>query len=293
MRVLFLGHTDTANLSNGAARAINAVVPGCARVASLFPHPYGYEEDCVGAAAAMALDVSSLEWVVTIGDGDYQAFDSLVGMLGISNVRLATQHAGSAYRNHWERYEAQDARFELRFVGSDSFYRMKGDPRARVLLPSNDDIEPGDSELVVSHSPSKRDKKGTDAILAALRGTDLDLIEGVSHAECLRRRAGSQIFIDQLVPSIGGFGKSSVEAMAQGCAVLSDMRHICDEVFVHYERPPILDVRSPEEMAHVVRMLLERPSYLSQTRRASLDWSVRVSSPKAVGAYWLRALGLA
>jgi nucleoside-diphosphate-sugar epimerase len=44
--------------------------------------------------------------------------------------------------------------------------------------------------------PTDRIKKGTDLILAALQGLDiyLDVIEGVSFAECLRRRAPSHVF---------------------------------------------------------------------------------------------------
>jgi len=126
-----------------------------------------------------------------------------------------------------------------------------------------------------------------------LRGLlEVDLIEGVSHAECLRRRARAHVFVDQLAPTIGGWGQSGIEAMAQGCAVLCDYHRVDSAVYATYPRPPILQVDDGDQLASAIRRLVSDREFLQASRLASVDWSRSNSSRDAVGRYWCRALGL-
>ena len=130
-------------------------------------------------------------------------------------------------------------------------------------------------------------------ILDALRGLDgieFELIERVSFKECAERRARCHLFVDQINPSIGGFGASTVEALSAGCAVLVDIRHIDPAVWAFYPRPPVLEVRSAPELRARVQFLVRDRHTVEDFRAQSHAWASTVASPAAVGAYWLKHL---
>ena len=84
--------------------------------------------------------------------------------------------------------------------------------------------QPGTRVRIV-HAPSRREGKGTQAVLdavEALQGEgvpiDLDLIEGVPHAEARQRYAAADVVIDQV--RLGWYGLTSIEAMALGKPVV-------------------------------------------------------------------------
>jgi hypothetical protein len=88
---------------------------------------------------------------------------------------------------------------------------------------------PGGEETVVVHAPTNREAKGTAHVIAAVEGlraegvsVRLELVEGVSREEVMRRLAASHIVIDQL--HIGWYGGLAVEAMATGRPVLCFIR---------------------------------------------------------------------
>jgi glycosyltransferase involved in cell wall biosynthesis len=79
-------------------------------------------------------------------------------------------------------------------------------------------------EFVVSHAPTKRGQKGTAEIEAALKGIEgvtLDIIEGVSNEACLKRKAKSSVYVDQVGGAAIGYGTNSLEAWALGMPVIS------------------------------------------------------------------------
>jgi hypothetical protein len=84
---------------------------------------------------------------------------------------------------------------------------------------------PTDGKLRIGHGPTVRAAKGTDAILAALDrvsqripSIEVELIEGVTWHESLRRKAQCDIWIDQITL---GYGGSAIEAMALGVPTIS------------------------------------------------------------------------
>lgn len=77
----------------------------------------------------------------------------------------------------------------------------------------------------VAHAPTSRKIKSTAAFLAAVEKLrsegieiDLDLIEGVSWAECLARKASADIYFDQ---TILGYGNNAIEAWGMGIPVIA------------------------------------------------------------------------
>jgi glycosyltransferase involved in cell wall biosynthesis len=93
------------------------------------------------------------------------------------------------------------------------------DLREYTLVPPTESARP-----VVVHAPSSRRRKGTEHVVAACEGLDveLDIVEGLRHDEARRRYERADIVVDQL--NAGWYGIFALEAMALGKPVLSHLR---------------------------------------------------------------------
>jgi hypothetical protein len=91
---------------------------------------------------------------------------------------------------------------------------------------------------VLSHSPSNPQRKGTRELVRAIAGlTDLqlefDLVQGVSHSECLQRKRQANLFFDQagresrralgVDTVVGWYGNSALEAAAHGIPTVAHL----------------------------------------------------------------------
>lgn len=318
-RILFCGASDWGNLCNRISRGINAYVgQTISRVWTLDRNPFQFKEDFVGPptdaegdlpAGLIAFARWGLDWIVSIGDGHYdilnQQFDELA-KIGCKAGALAVTHAGSAFRAEPARlHEADwDLGAKVRFVGYDSIRLVPTDPMHEIATyPYWSSCETfsliGETapELIrVSHSPTSRDKKGTEIILdvfnrlAKDKLITYDLIEGVSYPEAVARRARSQIFVDQLKPEIGGFGCAAIEAMGAGCLVISDVRNVKEsegDVI-----PPIQHVGDGLELEAALRAFCDvgNRMRLLQMRTATQLWALEHAAPSAVGQRFLAVL---
>jgi hypothetical protein len=93
---------------------------------------------------------------------------------------------------------------------------------------------------VLAHSPSIPARKGTAALIEAVRGLDLtlDIIEGVPHEESLRRKASANLFFDQAGREdvaklgtdrvIGNYANSALEAAVRGIPTIA---HLSEDFF--------------------------------------------------------------
>jgi glycosyltransferase involved in cell wall biosynthesis len=117
---------------------------------------------------------------------------------------------------------------DARIVGS--YDALRWVPDAHVVPPGLDlsEYKPVPSEdsrrAVVLHAPSSRRRKGTEHVLAACEGLDveLDIVEGLRHDEARRHYERADIVVDQL--NAGWYGIFALEAMALGKPVLSYLR---------------------------------------------------------------------
>jgi len=111
---------------------------------------------------------------------------------------------------------------------------------------------------LVTHSPSSKDKKGTEQFLEAVNllkkfnfNIETDIITNTSFEECLRRKGESSLFFDQAGRSktsndqnsetIGWYGNSAIEAMAFGIPVIA---HLSKKAFEGAKRAGNLAVLS-------------------------------------------------
>lgn len=105
------------------------------------------------------------------------------------------------------------------------------------------DPQPDDGVLRIAHAPTNRPIKSTTALVEAVLRLqrlgvrlELDIIEGVSNAECLRRKGKADVFVDQLIL---GYGNNAVEAWAMGLPVIAGVQPERAE--------PVIRQRIPEE----------------------------------------------
>ena len=100
-------------------------------------------------------------------------------------------------------------------------------PEAEVVPPGIDLREyapappSGRERPVVLHAPSSRRRKGTEHVVAACEQlpVELEIVEGLPHAEARRRYERADIVVDQL--NAGWYGLFAIEAMALGKPVVS------------------------------------------------------------------------
>ena len=103
-------------------------------------------------------------------------------------------------------------------------------PGATVIPPGIDlaAITPappgGRTRPIVVHAPSSRRRKGTEHVVAACEGLDVELriVEGVRHDEAVAHYREADIVVDQL--NAGWYGLLAIECLALGKPVLTFLR---------------------------------------------------------------------
>jgi len=125
------------------------------------------------------------------------------------------------------------------------------DVRSVAPTPPSDRVRP-----LVLHAPSHRGRKGTEHVIAACAGleVDLELVEGLHHDEAFERYRAADIVVDQL--NAGWYGLFAIECMALGKPVVT---------FLHDEA-----VRRTEEAFDVRVQLVRATAETLRDRLAAL-----------------------
>jgi glycosyltransferase involved in cell wall biosynthesis len=146
-------------------------------------------------------------------------------VLRASRKKSVFHFLGSDIRGKSDRELAYRRQADACIVGSYDAIRWV--PEAEVVPPGIDlrGIEPAAPQTrkqpVVLHAPSSRRRKGTEHVIAACEGLDVDLVilEGLHHDEAFKRYAEADIVVDQL--NAGWYGILAIEAMALAKPVLT------------------------------------------------------------------------
>jgi glycosyltransferase involved in cell wall biosynthesis len=151
--------------------------------------------------------------------------------------------------------------------------RLRPVPRSRTDRPP-----------VVLHAPSRRATKGTDLVLAgldALRAEgvefEVDLVEGVRHAEAMERMSRADIVVEKLLG--GDAGVTSLEAMAQGKVAIARIR---DEVRRQHPDLPVVSA-DPSTFTSVLRDLVADPVRCAELGAAGRHYVEREHAPTVTG----------
>jgi len=152
---------------------------------------------------------------------------------------------------------------------------------------------------VVGHSPTRVERKGTDEFLEAgsTLPCEIELIQGVSHAECLERKRRCSLFFDQAgreEPRFGGqpvgwYANSALEAAVLGIPTIA---HLSDDAFAGARRggkdirgdcPIINTALGVEGIRATIRRWLDMPADARERQsRETRAWVERVHSYRAV-----------
>jgi hypothetical protein len=149
--------------------------------------------------------------------------DEAASMLPEIKKPVVTTYHGSWYRSYRERVNTRDrARGYIQTCLTIDL-SVHGPMWIGRAMPDLSHLKRETEQFVVVHSPTQRHRKGTKTVIQALKGLDvkLELIEKVTNAQCLKRKAKGDVLIDQIGPKALGYGTNALEAWALGMPVVS------------------------------------------------------------------------
>jgi glycosyltransferase involved in cell wall biosynthesis len=147
---------------------------------------------------------------------------------------MLLHHHGSLFRNN-TRTMLQTAKARRMTQAVSTIDLTRADPEVLHWLPTAYDIRElqrvaklsrrkPDGRVRIVHAPTNRALKHTNLLIAVVNElqaeglpVDLELVEGVTNAECLRAKAQADIVFDQLM---FGYGCNAVEAWGMGVPVI-------------------------------------------------------------------------
>ena len=146
-------------------------------------------------------------------------------LLRVAGKKSVMHYLGSDIRGKTPEQLAYGRKAGAQIVGSYDAIRWV--PEAEVIPPGIDVSQitpapPSDrARPVILHAPSSRRRKGTEHVAAAVEGLDADLeiVEGLHHAEAFERFRNADIVVDQL--NAGWYGLFAIECMALGKPVVT------------------------------------------------------------------------
>lgn len=300
MKVLVLSSsTDIAGVGIALKRAFDhCSTDWTARMVRRRPGPFGYPADIewpkgdrkTGRLVEALFDEADVIHVLQN--------PSVVSGFNHRSKAIVVQHLGSYFRDNPEAVSAACAGYGA--------VEVSGGPDIMPLLPADAEFLPIAADLDafatirqrvyrpservrVAHAPTNRAAKSTEAIIAACDGlpVDLDIIEGVSWAECVERKAQTDIFIDELTR---GYGMNAIEAWGMGIPVISgiasrDVREIMVGIFGAL---PFLEA-TEDSLPRVIRTLAGDPDLREAISRRGAAHAQRFHSEASVVE---RAIGI-
>jgi len=139
--------------------------------------------------------------------------------------------------------------------------------------------------LRVSHAPTNRFYKGSNNIISICKqlqaegDIEFDLIEGVSHAIALERKAQSDIFIDQVGNKGGwGYGMNSVESLSMGICTFTEMNNVYDSFVPDH---PFVHV-TKDTLDYKLRSIINKREEILEYSKKGKLWVDKTHSVKTV-----------
>jgi len=252
-RVLFVTDRDYSGSFMKWAKALNQHSEYAVRMISLRDHSYGYETDI-----CLQKHLSSKKTVLSVLDryaseASIIHFKDEIGIFLDKNFlsdffmkRRNIPQIYTLYGGYARKYEQH--RSYRNFVNSfDLSVCMTPDLgfewiERLIWVPHSVSWEPSFNWSYGrkwAHSPSTAARKGTELFIDAYRDLEvklklqLDIIEGVSHEECLKRKSLANWFFDQagreiannlgINTEIGWYGNSAIEATTLGIPTLANL----------------------------------------------------------------------
>ena len=246
-RVLMYARIDSAGSLFRWAEAVNRHSRYAARVACFQLSPFKYPTDLVfpdprvGRSGFAELVAEAN--IVHVKDERYFPYGNGPGgqaVLATEKPVVFTQYGGWARRGSSDRDYRRAVGGTAARVATTPDLCFKWFDGRWIPLPIDTDRFSYDwnDGRVVGHSPSRPERKGTAEFMEAVSTLpcEIDLIQGVSHSECVERKARCSLFFDQAgweLPRYGGrpvgiYGNSALEAAVRGIPTIA---HLSEELF--------------------------------------------------------------
>jgi glycosyltransferase involved in cell wall biosynthesis len=142
--------------------------------------------------------------------------------------------------------------------------------------------------LVIGHACRGREArhfKGTERIVQVVRELErtyavrLDLVEGLPHDECLRRKANWDIAVDQIADVGGwGYGVNSLETLSLGIPTCTRMNDRCAAFFADH---PFVNVDGENLKSELIK-LVANPDYRRRKGLEGREWVMKRHSLESV-----------
>jgi len=302
MRILMIGINDPAGTAALFRRALETHTEHACRVVTLETrYTHAWEKDLhvpdLDAAGLEELEVllrtsDVLHFHMTADEnlrlGPFLPADFLAGKALVHH-----HHGHPDFRGNPEKYQEKYRRLGRKNLLVSTPDLLRKLPEARwqpnLVAVNEPRYTPGprddafwEGPLRLTHSPTRRDLKNTDELLAIAQrlgpALALDLIDDVAHAECLRRKSAAHACFDHMQ---GYYGMSSLEALSLGLATIAGLDDWCAEQvreFAGTADLPWIPARTGQELERVLRALAADPALRRQAgetgRRFMLDrWS--------------------
>ena len=156
-----------------------------------------------------------------------------------------------------------------------------------------DGLKNSNKKIHIAHAPSRRSLKGTQIVLEAVealiaRGVEveLDVIEGVTNIEALKRIAQADLVIDQM--RIGWYGVLAVEAMALGKPTVAYIRN---DLIGKLENDCPIIISNPKTLMHDLSNLLKDGKRLEAIGKQSRKFAKAYHSSEVVAKKALEIYG--
>lgn len=287
--------TDYAGVGIGLKRAFDSMSTSWrARHVRRQAGPYGYPADIEWVKGDRPVDRQVHELFATADVVHVMDYPPVLERFTIGRQALVVQHLGTRYRNDPAGISAICQQFGAVEI-TDSFDLMvfpyvrwvpvavdtKGlfNERLRLYRPSAEVVR-------IAHAPTDRATSDTDLVLATverLKGEfdiEFDLIDHVTNAECISRKARADIYVDRFGV---GFGVNSIECWAMGIPVVSGMSDEAAKAraVAEFGRLPWLDA-TPGTLYQRLRRLVADINLRREYSRMGLDHAERYHSHRAV-----------
>ena len=310
-RIAIVGCVDYAMCGMRISNAINSVIKDSAiSIATIgrrqkYPGQRIEKSSKLVSATAKFLEGSTNPWVILMegdegrGKRNKLIYNELRNTLG--DFRFGRLYVGSGFRSKSEKFlnMHRDQNTELCIVSPDSMHLIDDSARFYPYLHTVAGLglkRPSKTTLPIKicHSPSNVISKGTDTIEKIIMlqkryfSLNFKIIHGVPYSECLKQREGNHIFVGQLNKKVGGFGYSSVEAMAQGMVSMATRNNTPDKIWedAGLKPPPVIDFSESS-----LKELLSNIDKIQELREKSYDYvNYGQMSQSAAGSYYLSIL---
>lgn len=180
----------------------------------------------------------------------------------------------------------------------------KGSKWGPIVKPINDppylpeSSKTFDGELIIGQSPSKTQMKNTKELVDVVEGLKtagypikLDILSGISHEECLKRRRHHHISFDNLTQ--GHPGSSGWESLSLGIPTLVRIDKREMDVLTEFAEgnpPPFINVDSKEDMYNEFKKLILDRDKLKSLSFYCRQWMEKYYKEERLIKYWLKII---